>query len=92
VGGARYRERIQKIDMIPFSPLNGSVPVTKRARGMYTAHFEEKGEDYTIEWSAHKVRSSESEFEMKPEFEIALRELRRKLNEEDNTGENGGPE
>jgi hypothetical protein len=96
VGGARYSEVVHKVDMVPFSPFNDSAPITERARGIYTAHFEEKGENYAIEWSVHQVRGSEAEFEISPELEIALRDLRRELSQEptgeDEDGANrGGP-
>jgi hypothetical protein len=85
VGGAQYGEVIQ-IDMVPFSPFNGSAPVTKRAQEVYAAHFEEKGKNFAIEWNVHQVRGSETEFEMTPELEVALRDLRRQLSQEP-TGE-----
>jgi len=95
VGGAQYRERIRKIDMVPFSPFNGSAAVEVPADGVYAAHFEEKGENYAIEWSTHKVRDGNSDFKMKAELEIALQELRISLSEhkpDDRKPSQGGAE
>lgn len=56
VSGANYRDQAIKVPMVPFSPFTGRAEVSRRAGGVFGAHFEDKGDKYAIEWSARWVR------------------------------------
>lgn len=69
-----------EIDMTPFSPFGGPAQIEKRAGGPYAARFEDKGEDYAIEWSARQIGGEQRQkLEMTPEMELELRRLRERL-------------
>lgn len=70
---------VQKIPMTPYSPLGAPAPVERREGGPYAARYEESGDRYALEWSAHQVREESRPLELTPELEAALRDLERAL-------------
>lgn len=70
---------VMTIPMKPFSPFRGTAPVTKRPGGPFAASFEERGQNFAIEWSARQAGGEQREVTLTPEMEAALRELRQRL-------------
>lgn len=80
IDGGNAQLIVIEIDMTAFSPFNGAAPVEKRAGGPYAARFEEKGEEYAIEWSARQIGGEKrEEMKMTPEMELELRRLKEQL-------------
>ena len=56
---------VRKIEMTPFSPFNGSgVRIEKRPDGPFVVNFEDKGENFAIEWSARQVGGEQRTLEL----------------------------
>lgn len=70
---------VQEIEMTPFSPFNASVAVKKRPGGPFAVHFEDKGDNFGIEWSARQMGGEQRDLELTPELELELRRLRESL-------------
>ncbi|MGH7558504.1 MAG: hypothetical protein ACREMD_12150 [Gemmatimonadota bacterium] len=69
---------VQKIPMTPWSPFGDSgAEVQKRPGGPYEARYEERGENYSIQWSARQMGGEQREVELTPEAERALERLQR---------------
>lgn len=70
-----------QIPMRPFSPFNDSpAKVEKRPSGSYVASFEEKGKNYSINWSAKQMGGEKREApKLTPEMERQLEQLRKML-------------
>ena len=80
MSGGNAQLTVIEIDMTPFSPFGGPAPVEKRAGGPYAAKYEDKGEDYAVEWSARQIGGEKREaMEMTPEMELELRRLKEQL-------------
>jgi hypothetical protein len=74
---------VKKINMTPFDVFFAQARVEKRPSGPYAARFEEKGENYAMEWSARQMGGEQRQqrLEITPEIEQALRELKQRLQE-----------
>jgi hypothetical protein len=84
VGGGNGNVIVKKIPMKPFDPFT-STPgqVEKRRGGPFAASFEEKGDNYSVKWSAkqmggEKVEPSELTPEMREQIEQLIEQLNRR--------------
>lgn len=70
-----------QVPMTPFSPFNDSpAKVEKRAGGPYAAMFEEKGTDYSMNWSAKQMGGEKREPpKLTPEMQQQIDALRKQL-------------
>lgn len=80
VGGGKGNVIVKKIPMKPFDPFTSKPgQVEKRRGGPFAASFEDKGDNYTVKWSAKQMGGGANEAaELTPE----LREQIEKLVEE----------
>lgn len=70
---------VKRIEMTPFTPFGAKAKVEKRPNGPYAARFEERGNNYAIEWSARQMGGEQRRVNLTPEMEEALRNLRQQF-------------
>lgn len=70
---------VEKIEMTPFSPFDAGATVEKRASGPFAVSYENKGDNFSIEWSAVQRNQEQGQFELSPELELELRRIREHL-------------
>lgn len=83
VGGGGGNVIVKKIPMKPFDPFT-STPgkVEKRRGGPFAASFEEKGDSYSVKWTAKQMGGEASEVaELTPELREQIERLIEELNQ-----------
>lgn len=82
VGGGNGNVIVQKIPMKPFDPFTQSPgQVEKRSGGPYAAAFEEKGDNYSVKWTAKQIGGEQRDaVELTPEMRAQIERLMEELN------------
>lgn len=85
VGGGGGAVIVKKIPMKPFSPfMDAPGHVEKRRGGPFAASFEEKGDNYSVKWSAKQMGGEEHEpAELTPEMRKQIEKLIEQLNQQE---------
>ena len=84
VGGGKGNVIVKKIPMKPFDPFTSKPgEVEKRRGGPFAASFEEKGDNYTVKWTAKQMGGEEREpaeltKEMREQIEKLIEEIQRR--------------